>query len=170
MQQLDLCSGVGAGFPLAATIKRGFQLVGVSEVDAYCCDRLSKRYPNVTNYGDVRTLPGREIRKQWGEIDLITASPPCQPFSLQGKRQGAADERDCFPAVKRAIESIRPRFFCIENVPGFLNCPVQPGRTTLYIQHFLRQISRLGYDAEWLCVSSGSFGGTAGIRAKWDML
>ncbi|MHC5916361.1 MAG: DNA cytosine methyltransferase [Nostoc sp.] len=157
LTQLDLCSGVGASFWVAG-LRAGFKLVGVSEIDEYCSDILSKRFPDVCNYGDVRSLPVRDIRKQWGEIDVVTASPPCQPFSVQGKRQGEEDPRDCFPAVKRAIESIKPRFFCIENVSGLLNCPIRPGRTTLYLQHFLRQITRLGYDAEWLCVSSGAFG------------
>lgn len=156
MLQLDLCSGTGAGFCFAG-LRLGFKLIGVADNDDYCGEILKLRYPEVTNYGDVRVLPVRDIRKQWGEIDLLTASPPCQPFSVQGKRQGEEDERDCFPAVKRAIESIRPKFFCIENVPGLLTCRRNPHSQTLYLQHFLRQITKLGYDAEWVCVGSGHF-------------
>ncbi|MBD2135224.1 DNA cytosine methyltransferase [Sphaerospermopsis sp. FACHB-1094] len=130
--------------------------MGVCETDNYCADILSKRFPGIPNYGNVRSIPVREIRKQG--VDVITASPPCQPFSVNGKRLGAADERDCFPAVKRAIESIRPEFFIIENVPGLLSCRLKPGSQALYFQQFLRQITKLGYDAEWLCVCSGNFG------------
>ncbi|MCW5318992.1 DNA (cytosine-5-)-methyltransferase [Nostoc sp. KVJ3] len=176
---LDLCSGVGAGFPFAM-LQLGFNLIGVSEIDEYCSGILSKRFPDVCNYGDVRSLPVRDIRKQWGEIDVVTASPPCQPFSVQGKRQGEDDPRDCFPAVKRAIESIRPKFFCIENVPGLLTCRRNPSSQTLYLQHFLRQVAKLGYDAEWLCVGSGHFaspylrerlllvGISRGVKLDWE--
>jgi DNA (cytosine-5)-methyltransferase 1 len=157
LRQFDMCSGVGTGFPLAGLSLGKFDLVGVSEIDEYCGAILALRFPGVRNYDDARSLPCRDIRREHGAIDLLTASPPCQPFSLQGKRRGGDDPRDCFPAVKRAIESFRPRYFCIENVPGILSCPRGENHRSLYIQHFLRQITRLGYDTEWITISSGQF-------------
>ncbi|GFE72261.1 DNA cytosine methyltransferase [Chroococcus sp. FPU101] len=158
LTQLDLCSGVGAGFPLDSIGAGGFELVGLSEIDEYCSDILFLRFPGVTNYGDVRSLPVREIRRQWN-IDIITASPPCQPFSVQGKRKGADDKRDCLPAIIRAITSIRPKFFCLENVSGLLSCPYFPGEAVgSYFRNLLTTLAERGYDAEWLCVSSGHFG------------
>lgn len=156
LKQLDLCSGVGCGFPLAGVQTGQFELIGLSEIDEWCSGILAKRYPGVTNWGDARSLRVREIRRQWS-IDIITASPPCQPFSVQGKRRGSEDPRDCFPAVKRAIESIRPRYFCIENVPGLLSCKLKPQSDAFYLYRWLKQLARLGYDAEWLVCGSGHF-------------
>ncbi|NEP02038.1 MAG: DNA cytosine methyltransferase [Symploca sp. SIO2E9] len=159
LTQLDLCSGVGAGFPLAGLQLGGFELIGLCERDDYCRDILSKRFNSCYIHTDVRdTKELNSIRTVFGEIDLISASPPCQPFSVQGKRKGAADERDCFNAVCQAIARIQPKFFCIENVPGLLNCPYCPGATRGYFRHILGYLSEFGYDAEWICVGSAHFG------------
>lgn len=51
-------------------------------------------------------------------VDLLWASPPCQPYSRAGKRLGAADERDGWPATLQVIEQVRPRWVIVENVVG----------------------------------------------------
>ncbi|WP_414589879.1 DNA cytosine methyltransferase [Scytonema sp. PCC 10023] len=88
----------------------------------------------------------------------ITASPPCPPFSIQGKRLGADDPRDCFPAIVRIIEQWQPAYFAIENVRGLLNCPLRPGDKQSYFGFLLSEFSRCGYDVEWRVISSGAFG------------
>ncbi|NES68675.1 MAG: DNA (cytosine-5-)-methyltransferase, partial [Okeania sp. SIO2D1] len=94
LTQLDLCSGVGAGFCLAG-VQLGLQLQACAEIEPYCCDILAKRYPKAYNLGDINECQWDSIKADLGDIDLISASPPCQPFSIQGKRQGAKDKRDC---------------------------------------------------------------------------
>ncbi|MBW4502979.1 MAG: DNA cytosine methyltransferase [Scytonema hyalinum WJT4-NPBG1] len=157
LQQLDLCSGVGVGFPLSG-LQLGFELIGVAEIDSYCSDILSKRYPGIHNYGCVKSLAfdgGYGLRP--GTIDLITASPPCQPFSIQGKRQGAADERDCFPAVLKIVARYKPRFVVIENVPGLLTCPYSPGDSRMYCDYIGSHFKESRYFLEGIIVSSGHF-------------
>ncbi|MBD2458849.1 DNA cytosine methyltransferase [Nostoc sp. FACHB-87] len=158
LTQLDLCSGVGAGFCLAG-LQLGFELIGVAEIDEYCCDILAKRYPGVHNYGDVRDMPRlAERRLASNRIDLLTASPPCPPFSTEGQRLGGADERDCFPAVLKIIEELQPKFAAIENVPGLITCPDYPGQPAgSYFRGVVRTLDSIGYDAEWLTISSGHF-------------
>jgi DNA (cytosine-5)-methyltransferase 1 len=165
LSQLDLCSGVGAGFPLAGAITGGFRLIGLADIDSYCSDILSKRFPGIYNYGDVRSLADRArcflgyyFRRQGG-IGVISASPPCQPFSVEGLRLGGEDPRDCIPAVITAIAIFQPKFFTLENVPGLLSCPTRPGEPAgSYFRNLLRSIDGIGYDAEWICVPSGYFG------------
>ena len=127
LKQFDICSGIGVGFP------------------------LDRRFPRVRNYGDANYLPLRNIRREHGEIHLLTASPPT--LSKRGDGTGG----DCFPTIKRAIESFRPRYFCIASTDNILSIR-RKGYQTLYLQHFLRQIARQTYDAEWLTVNSGHFG------------
>ncbi|WP_072044952.1 DNA cytosine methyltransferase [Aliterella atlantica] len=157
--QLDLCSGVGAGFPLASLITGGFELVGLCEWDEYCRDILAKRF-KVEVLNDIKNCDwGSWQQEQNVGIDIITASPPCQPFSLQGKRKGAGDERNCFGAVLKALSILQPKFFAIENVPGLLTCPYFPGDPIgSYFSNLLWSLQSCGYDAQWLCVGSGHFG------------
>ena len=53
---------------------------------------------------------------------LWWASPPCQPFSQAGKRQGAEDTRDGYPLLWRLFDVTphRPTWLLIENVAGLL--------------------------------------------------
>lgn len=55
-----------------------------------------------------------------GDIDLLSAGAPCQPFSHGGQRLGHADHRNLFPQVIRALHDLEPRGFVIENVRGLL--------------------------------------------------
>lgn len=52
-------------------------------------------------------------------VDLVWASPPCQPGSTAGKRRGTADERDGWPWTVAALDAIRPTWFLAENVLGW---------------------------------------------------
>lgn len=155
LTQLDLCSGVGAGFCLAG-LQLGFNLIGTAEIDEYCSSILELRYPGTHNYGDVQSFAytgAFGLRR--GAIDLITASPPCPPFSTEGQRLGAADERDCFPAVLKIINKYKPKFAAIENVTGLLTCPERIGDERGYFRYVLQQLSSFGYDADWLTIGSG---------------
>ncbi|MEA5574693.1 DNA cytosine methyltransferase [Calothrix sp. UHCC 0171] len=153
LRQIDLCSGVGAGFPLAATVIHGFKLRGLCERDEFCCDLLRDRFPGIPIYPDVK-----ELWLKPSYADLITASPPCQPFTLEGKRLGSKDPRDCIPAVLRIVRRSQPKFFCLENVPGLLSAPINPGNEPgSYFQQMLQELWSSGYDAEWVVVGTQQF-------------
>ncbi len=54
-----------------------------------------------------------------GAVDLLWASPPCQPGSQAGLRRGAADERDGWPLLLDAVDACRPTWLLAENVLGW---------------------------------------------------
>lgn len=54
------------------------------------------------------------------KVDLMTAGPPCQPFSTAGKSKGYDDPRNMFPVLLDAIATIMPKAILIENVKGLL--------------------------------------------------
>ncbi|MBO3464311.1 DNA cytosine methyltransferase [Aetokthonos hydrillicola] len=154
LSQIDLCSGVGAGFPLAGIITGGIQLCGLCEIDSFCCDRLRDRFPGVTIYPNVR-----ELWLKPGAADLISSSPPCQPFTVEGKRLGSADERDCIPQILRHVRTSQPKFFVLENVPGLLSAPIIPrDEPGTYFRQILRELHGSGYDAEWIVVGTAQYG------------
>lgn len=55
-------------------------------------------------------------------LDIYVSSPPCQSFSLAGKRKGEDDERGIlFYNTHEFIQKNKPRYFIIENVKGLLS-------------------------------------------------
>ncbi|MBR8832314.1 MAG: Modification methylase BspRI [Chroococcopsis gigantea SAG 12.99] len=67
---------------------------------------------------------GRSLRR--GEVDLISAGLPCQPFSTAGNRLSLRDSRgNVFTDFIRLVEEIQPRFFLMENVKGLLSAALR---------------------------------------------
>lgn len=56
-----------------------------------------------------------------GDVDLIIAGPPCQAFSIMGKRQSLDDPRGKL-TIKyfELVSGLRPKVFMFENVPGLM--------------------------------------------------
>ena len=115
MRHGSLFSGIG-GFDLAA-LWMGWRNVFQVEIDRYCTGVLAKNFPDVARYGDVRGFDGRGYR---GEVDVLTAGFPCQPFSLAGKRKGAEDDRYLWNETFRVVREVAPGYFVGENVPGII--------------------------------------------------
>lgn len=56
-----------------------------------------------------------------GEVDLVYGGPPCQAFSVFGKRQGINDPRGTLVwDYIRVIREVKPTAFIFENVAGLL--------------------------------------------------
>jgi site-specific DNA-cytosine methylase len=117
MRHLDLFSGIGGWAIASGEVWPDREMAGFCERDPFCRNVLAKNFPNVKIHGDITALDPSEIQ---GEIDLLTGSPPCQPFSVAGKRGGKSDDRYLWPAMFRIIESVRPRWVCLEEVAGFV--------------------------------------------------
>jgi DNA (cytosine-5)-methyltransferase 1 len=93
--------------------------------------------------GAVATLEGNDLTSGWplrasdlreidlasavdGEVDLLAAGVPCQPFSQAGAHAGPADERNMFPETFSAIRHLRPKAVLIENVRGLARPAFKP--------------------------------------------
>jgi DNA (cytosine-5)-methyltransferase 1 len=61
------------------------------------------------------------IKKLKGQyIDVVCGGPPCQSFSLAGKRKKFDKKDDLFAHYLNVIKILRPKYFVMENVKGIL--------------------------------------------------
>ena len=117
---LDLFSGIG-GFSLGLE-RAGMTTVAFCEFDDKCRRVLTKNWPGVPQYTDVKTLTGEQLVKDGIEtIDLICGGFPCQGFSVAGKRKGIEDDRYLWPEYFRLVKEVRPTWVFAENVTGIIN-------------------------------------------------
>lgn len=54
-----------------------------------------------------------------GSIDVLVGGPPCQGFSMAGRRQHDDPRNQLFAQYLRLVEIVRPKIVLIENVRGF---------------------------------------------------
>ncbi len=159
------CGGLDLGLERA-----GFRVIGCVEIDPVARETLATNRPDwpLLLPGDVNKLAGRieasDVGLRRGELSLLAAGPPCQPFSKAAQwspngRRGAGDERaSCLSGLLRMVERFLPRVVLIENVPGFVQ-----GRTSC-LEQLRRELcainrrSGVQYHLEWRLVDAADYG------------
>lgn len=140
MKYASVCSGVEAAS--LAWIPLGWEAVWFSEIEPFPCAVLKDRFPEVSNLGDMTKIEGE---KYHGTVDLLVGGTPCQGFSVAGKQGGLDDPRSALClAYCRLLETMRPRWFVWENVPGVFS--TNEGAD---FREFIRKIDALGYSCAW---------------------
>lgn len=66
-------------------------------------------------------------------VDVVCGGPPCQSFSLAGKRKKFDKKDDLFAHYLKVIRELRPKYFVMENVKGILT-KEQGGITEMILQ------------------------------------
>ena len=147
IRYFSMFTGVG-GFELGIGDKA--ECIGFSEIDKYANELTSKKFPNITNFGDCTKINPSELP----DFDMLCGGFPCQSFSIAGKRRGFQDTRGTmFFEVARILEVKKPKLVFLENVKGLLNH--DKGETFKVI---IQTLSELGYDVQWMVLNSKFFG------------
>ena len=131
------CGGLSLGLENA-----GFETVFVNELHpnamaTYLRNRkeseLSKQQNHsfdileLTQHPQELDVLARRLRKQHGEITLVSGGPPCQGYSGIGHRRSFDLSKDEIPSnhlyreMAKFVEAVAPRAFIFENVRGLLN-------------------------------------------------
>lgn len=72
------------------------------------------------------------------QVDVVCGGPPCQSFSLAGKRKMFDKKDDLFAHYLKVIRQLRPKYFVMENVKGILT--KEDGRIREMILQEIRSI------------------------------
>ena len=115
----------------------GFETRFASDIDPYSCASLQRGRISAYERGasfmqeavimseDIRNLSGSFVldaaRVKKGEVPLVAGGPPCQAFSVFGKRKGREDQRgQLVYEYFRLLGELAPEAFIFENVFGLL--------------------------------------------------
>tara|TARA_R110000868_G_scaffold139037_2_gene353746 strand:+ start:27 stop:998 length:972 start_codon:yes stop_codon:yes gene_type:complete len=116
---------IGSDFSGVGAFNQALTRLGIEYQEVYACD-MDKyaRQTFIHNYGEPKYYPlnvyDREIPSE--SLDIYMTSPPCQAFSMAGKRLGKEDKRGIlFFNSLEFIQVNKPRFFIFENVKGLLS-------------------------------------------------
>lgn len=119
---IDLFSGCGG-------LSLGFEMAGFKSVlaidnwqdalDTYVYNRPGAKIL----CGDIASLAPLSIKEQYeiNNVDVIIGGPPCQGFSIAGKRIIEDQRNTLYKSFVHFVDVFRPRAFVMENVPNILN-------------------------------------------------
>lgn len=95
-----------------------------------------------------------------GSVDLMAGGPPCQGFSVGGRRDGTDERNDLVFHMLDAVELVQPKIVVIENVEGIARPFVaRPGEAKASAaERVLRELKRLGYTGTFQVVRAEAFG------------
>lgn len=103
---------------------------------------------------------GERLQKE--KIDLIVGGPPCQGFSIFGKRRfvntkkhdvGSDKRNNLVFAFANVVRIASPRWFIMENVPG-----ITSARDGEYIKEIKAYFSSLGYRLDSRIINAADYG------------
>jgi DNA (cytosine-5)-methyltransferase 1 len=149
------CGGLCYGIRAA-----GFNIVGASEIHEGFRKIYFNNFPDtipLTN--DVRQFSEKDcesILKKAGSIALMIGGPPCQGFSLTGKRDPRDARNTLFADYLRIAKSIMPQVVLMENVKLLTSMKDPNGH--LVTERILSEFSKIGYDADFFCLNAKCYG------------
>jgi DNA (cytosine-5)-methyltransferase 1 len=73
-------------------------------------------------------------------VDLIIGGPPCQGFSLTGKRNENDERNTLFQSMVNAVSFFQPKAFVLENVPGLATLYKGKAKDAI-----IKEFTNLGY-------------------------
>jgi DNA (cytosine-5)-methyltransferase 1 len=109
----------------------------------------------------------QDLAKLKGKVDLIAGGPPCQGFSLAGRRKKDDPRNALFRHYVSIVETVRPKFLLLENVRGIdvefgkkeKRLKRGPGRPPIpFSKKIKRKLEELGYIVYPKLVKAAEFG------------
>jgi DNA (cytosine-5)-methyltransferase 1 len=158
--------GSSTGYRMA-----GYRVLAAVEFVPGACETYEANMSDRTQLlrRDVRGVDAGELLDACGlaagELDVLDGSPPCEPFSMAGRRDRTWNQvneysgqrqrsDDLFYEFARLVDGVRPKMFAAENVAGLAR-----GRARGYFKRIMAALRDCGYrvqartlDAAWLGV------------------
>jgi DNA (cytosine-5)-methyltransferase 1 len=157
----------GAGGLMLGFERAGFDILTSYDRKNIVAQNLAINFPSVPHYKrDLEAMTLDEVQSNLGlaAIDVVFGGPPCEGFSIFGKRRFVNtkghrpedDPRNELPLkfVEIAV-GLQPKVILMENVKGLMSTP--RGDTT-YIAEILGRLERGGYVAQHAVINCADYG------------
>ncbi len=94
-----------------------------------------------------------------GKIKLIAGGPPCQGFSMAGRRRENDDRNKLIDSYIKFVELVEPELLFFENVKGFtIGFKKGNKRGQAYSTYVVEKLEKLGYDVQGEIVDFSEYG------------
>lgn len=154
---LDLFCGAG-GLSWGLHKNPNFETVVALDFDAQAAETFKKNMPDTeVVVGDItdEAVKKRIIElARKNKVNVIAGGPPCQGYSMKGKKLGLKDPRNfLFREYLNLVEQLQPEVFIIENVKGLLT-----STNGWFKDEIVSSIKQLGYEVRFDLLNAADFG------------
>lgn len=148
------CGGMAEGFRMG-----GFSVEGYIEVVAPARATFQRNFPRARCLGeDIRSIDRSRVEDLLAcvDIDVLAGGPPCQGFSLAGRRDRDDPRNHLFRNLLELAEMVRPKVLVMENVRLLLSMKDADGG--LVIDRIVAEMDSRGYIASINTVNAQDYG------------
>lgn len=154
---LDLFCGAG-GFSYGMDKNPDFETLIALDNDQYAGETFKKNMPYadvvIGDITDDNTKAGIVEKAKKLGINMIIGGPPCQGYSMKGKKLGLKDPRNfLFREYLNFVDKLKPDVFVIENVKGLLLAS-----NGWFRDEIVKTIGDLGYTVEYGVLNASDYG------------
>lgn len=147
------CGGFSKGFEEA-----GFNVCFGIDMWKDATVTYQKNFPHaVVLNEDITNITGKDILKKTklkaSEIDVIIGGPPCQGFSVSGKRMIDDERNILYKSYVQIVSEIGPKVFVMENVPGLVR--LFKGQVAKQV---IEDFTSIGYTVKMQILSADNYG------------
>lgn len=151
---VDLFSGAG-GLTMGFNNENYDILFGV-EWDKFAAQTYSANFKHPMLNEDITKLDASALREKYGEADIVIGGPPCQGFSMAGKRDSKDPRNSMFMDYLRFVKAFNPKYFVLENVPGILT--MKTASNEMVVDILKQEVERAGYNLKWKILMACDYG------------
>ena len=154
---LDLFCGAG-GLSWGLHKNKHFQTMVALDFDEQAANTFKMNMPETeVLVGDITDLNTKQkvvrLAKEM-KVNMIAGGPPCQGYSMKGKKLGLKDPRNfLFREYLSLVEQIKPEVFVIENVKGLLL-----STNGWFKDEIVSTIKGMGYHVNFGILNASDFG------------
>jgi DNA (cytosine-5)-methyltransferase 1 len=133
------CGGMSKGLTDA-----GLNVIAGIDIWDKAVESYNKNYHHKAYCADLTQLPPEKFNELYNKenknIDILVGGPPCQSFSIAGKRDKNDPRNALFMEYVKYLDYFKPKAFIMENVIGMLSKKTATGENVIDI--IMEQLNR----------------------------
>ncbi len=149
------CGGFSLGFSWA-----DFEILGFLELKNAFRKIYRQNFSKAVELGaDIKKINDKIInqwKNEFGEIDVVIGGPPCQGFSLSGKRDVSDSRNNLFKSYLKIVNGLQPKVAVMENVRLLTSMKTADGN--LVLNQIYKDFDASGYRVKHFEINAKDYG------------
>lgn len=141
------CGGLDSGFK-----QSGYDIIWANDILKDACETYRFNIGNHIHCGDITAIDKKVIPR----ADVLIGGPPCQSFSLVGKRDPNDLRSNLVWSYLEVLENVKPKLFILENVTGLLSAKNSDG--TKVLDNLIEALNNIGFETSVFKLNAADYG------------